>query len=736
MPRPFAVIGFTVFFTSALLFNSEIGVTAGALCAFAVALTVSLFVTEARKQRVLPCAFASGILACILLISETGLFYQPSVSYDGKTCRITAQLTDYPELRYGNYYYDAKTTEINGENVEHKIRLVFSSMPDAEPFDLVEGDFTFYVLGSSGEDLLASYKSNGVFIGAYPQSGLYDTVRIPDSEKPFMKTVIDVRHSVKNTLLKAVPGNGGALLTALIIGDKSSLSSDIQSDFRLSGITHIICVSGFHLSLWAMLILEILKFLKVNERLSSLIAAMGVIAFMLVAGMTYSVMRSGIMMLLYLLGNVIWKKRDSLNSLGFALTAIAVYNPFAMGSSGLQLSALSSLGLILFSQNIKPQIDRYFDKLKSSQLSGIAKKLVGAICVPIAATAFTLPVSVSIYEEFNFAVFIINLLAVPLAGISMILGISAALVCCVSYDIPNIFAFAADVSANILIKISRFFAETDLFVFRADSDSFAVLLCGLFLVIAASVFVAFSGKKTLKIACVLCAVIFVSGLSFFSVSREFETRINVIDVGNGTAVLVSKNGENVLVGCGGTDFFGASRISDEITHSGGEIDTLLLPGSDEYSCSYLNEILLEFRPEKVGYYDLPSGSELLLENSEKVNFDEISESENFIFKTDGENCLYIRSEDMSVLICFNPCFDYSVLPYEFRMADVIISRNDYPDNIETDNCRLIVINSENARGLLVQKELLSRGIKGVATGGCGNILIRGENGYISVNRTD
>lgn len=735
MPRPFAVIGFTVFFTIALLFNSEIGEIVGVLCAFVVSLTASLFITETRKQRVLPCAFASGILACIILISEIVLFYQPSVLYDGRTCHVIAQLNDYPELRYDNYYYDAKTIEIDGEKSEHKLRLCFSSMPDAEPFDLVEGDFTFYVLGSSDDELVASNKAKGVYIGAYPIQGNYEVSQIPESEKPFMKTVIDAREAIKNTVNKAVPGDSGALLTALIIGDKINLSSEIQHDFRMAGITHIICVSGFHLSLWAMIILEILKILKINDKIANVIAAVGVVAFMLIAGMTYSVIRSGIMMLLYLFGNVLLKKRDSLNSLGFALTSIAAFNPFAMGSVGLQLSALSSLGLILFSQNIKPKIDDFFESVDKKFIFVIFKSLILSICVPITVTIFTLPVSIGFYDEFNFATIITNLLVVPVASFCMIVGVIAALFCFISTGIPNFFAFLAEILCDIVIKISHFFAEYDLLVFRADSDCHTILICGIFLVIAASVFVTYAGKNVLKISCALCFVILVSGLSFFSVSRECETRINVIDIGNGTSILASKNGENILIGCGGTDFLGASAINDEIIRYGGEINLLLLPDSGEFSTSYLNDVLIQHTPKTVACNDLPSGSDLLLRNSEICRFDEVSESENFRFKTYKDDCLYITSDDLSALICFNPVLDYRDLPLEFRLADVIISRNDYPRNIETENCRLVIVNSENSRGIVIQEELSANGIRGISTGGCGNVLIRGENGFVSFNRT-
>ncbi len=736
MPRPFAVIGFTVFFTIAVLFNSDIGVTAGFLAVYVVALIVSLIFPSSREQRILPCAFASGIIACILLITEIAFFYQPSVDYTGRTGNITAQLTDYPELRYGNYYYDAKTLEIDGEKVEHKIRLVFSSHPDAEPFDVIDGDFTFYVLGSSSEEHLASNKAKGVFVGAYPSNSVYNVTRIAESEKPFMKTVVDIRRSIDNAINKAVPGDSGALITALIIGDKTNLSSGVQNDFRLSGITHIICVSGFHLSLWAMIILEILKFFKIKESIASVISALGVVVFMLVAGMTYSVIRSGIMMLLYLMGNVIWKKRDSLNSLGFALTAIAVFNPFAMGSVSLQLSALASLGLILFSQNVKPKIDERIDKIENEWIVGILKPSVTALCVPIVASLFTLPVSIQLYDEFNFAVFASNLIAVPIAGLCIFSGAIAALISVVLPSITNIFAYPAEFLSSALIKIAHAFAEFDLLTFRADSDVHRVMICGVFLVCAMSVFIAYSGRNVFRTACVVCILILVTGLTFSTVTIESETRITAVDVGNGTAVLASKNGENILIGCGGTVFSGAERISEQIRKFGGEIDTLIIPDAEEYSTAYLNDILLIYRPSRICFDELPQGSNLLLGGCETYGLGDGFDSENFNYTANGADSIYIINEDVSALICLNPDLDYSSLPDDCKKADVIISRNDYPRNISTENCRLLVVNCENNRGLIIQNELSAKGIRAVATGGCGNILIRAENGYVSANRTE
>lgn len=737
MPRPFAVIGFTVFFTIALLYNSDAGAITGALIAFAIALVISLFVTEVRKQRVLPCALASGFLACVILLAELNFYYLPAVSYSGKTCRVSAELSDYPEYLYGNYYYDAKTVEIDGEKTELKLKLVFSSLPDAEPFDIVEGDFNFYVLGSTGEEYLASNKAKGVFVGAYPSNGKYSVKIVAENEKPFAKKIVDIREYIKNAVHREVPGDCGALATALLIGDRSNLSSGVISDFRLSGMTHIICVSGFHLSLCANFILALLEKLRVRDRLASVITAFAVIMFMLIAGMTYSVVRSGIMMLIFLIGNILRKSRDSLNSLGFSLTAIAVYNPFAMGSVSLQLSALSTLGIILYSQYAKPLIDKKVRKNDNVYLTDVLLSFIGAVMIPVSATAFTLPVVMNIYSEFNFAVYASNILAVPISSVCILLSACAAVWGIIFDGNFNFIATGAETFCRLLIKISEVFADFDLLTFRAGDDTGAVIVCGVFMLCAMSVFMAFSGRSLVKLTCVLCAAVFSFGLMFASVSRECETQITVTDVGNGTAVFASKNGENVLVGCGGTDYLGAEKIRRVTEKYGSKTDILIVPDAEDSSASYLIKNLLNTTPDSVYCGALPRGSELLLKNSNVNAINGSFGSENFdftYFSSDGADFLHIKTSDMSALVCFDAVSDYSVLPENIRNADVIIARNDYPRNIDSNNCRLVVVNSENSRGLIIQDELSNLGIRCVATAGCGDIIIRGENGFVSANR--
>lgn len=737
MSRPYAVIGFTVFLTVALLYNMKTGVTAAALAVFAAALVVTLFIGKARKQRYFPCAFASGAVACALLLSSTVFLYQPAASYDGRTCKLTATLTSEPEIEYGNYYYTATATEIDGEKTDLKLRLTFSSQPEAEPYDEVSGNFTFYIPGSSSEDIINSYKADGVFIAAYPSWDGYEIKNIPEDEKPLGKKIINIRNAIKNAIYRVLPDESGALAVALIIGDKSGLTSDTLNNFRAVGISHVICVSGLHLSLWSMLVFGILKRLKIGERLASVICAFAVVGFMLVSGLTYSVVRSGIMMLIYLLSNVLMRQLDSLNSLGFALTAIAVFNPFAIGSVSLQLSALATLGIILYSQNLAPLLKQKLEKIKIKPIRSALHNLLSSLMITVSATAFTLPVSLNIYGSFNFAVFAANLVAVPAASAGMVLSAVGAFIGSFIKSVFNIVSYVGGLFCRFLIWFTDEMAEIGRLTFRIEKDESAIIVCSVLAVCLIALIMAYFGKSMPVLTCVLCAVVFAVLMPLFSLSEQGITKIRAVDVGNGTAVVVSSGGENLLVGCGGTEFLGAMRITAAFDALGGEIDAVIIPDSGEFSSAYSNKIFAEYRPDKIYSSELSRNDELLLKSSEKFGLFSEYGSKNFTVNSTkiGENyCTLIKNNDVSVLICFGPIENYSLFPQDFRSADVIITRGDYPKGIENFGARLVVLNCEETRGRLISNELNSMGINATATAENGDIIIKADDGFVSAYR--
>lgn len=735
MPRPFALIGFTVFFTLSILHELQTGATVAAFAVFSAALVVTLLISKIRKAKVFTVAAVSGLLSCVLLICSNTFIYQPVASFAGRTCNLTAVITDEAEINYGNYYYNAEVTEIDGQRADFGIRLTFSTPPEAEPYDSVNGSFYLYLPGSSSSELISANKAKGIYIAAYPATDGCSVIE-NDGGNIVGRKIIELRNIIKKAVYRILPNEYGGLAVALILGDKSGISRETLSCFNEAGITHLICVSGLHLSLWSMLVLNIFRKTRLNEKLAAVISAAFVVLFMLVAGMSHSVVRAGIMMLVYLFSILISRKSDSLNSLGFAITVIALENPFSIGAAGLQLSVLSCLGLILYAQVLRPKIDDLLDRIKNKILRKSINIFLAAFSITAAAAAFTFPVTLQLYGSFNFAVFAANFLCVTAAGICMVLCMLGAAFGAFLPGVFNVFGFFGGLLCKYILAVSEFISRFDFLTFRIEQDKAILLICGVFLLSAFAVLLSYSGKTKAITAVVLGAAVFCTGLFVFSSGERRETRIRVIDVGNGTAVLMDFRGETVLFGCGGTLYSGSYDISAAIEKIGG-LDYLIIPSDKKSDSSYALNVLKSTAPEAISYGSLPSGAELLIDGIEKYPTESVEFSREISIKTENAGnsfCVLAETEDVSVLICFDPVESLDALPAEFRNADVLITRGDYPCDLADYDVTYTAINAENTRGILIQNELASKGIKSVSTAGCGDVIIRADNGEISIYR--
>lgn len=735
LPRPFAVIGFTVFFTLSILNQADTGATVAAIAAFSAALVVTLLLKQIRKAKVLPVACVSGLLACALLICSNSFIYHPATEYAGKACDLTARITNDAQLNYGNYYYEAEVITIDGQDVDLKIRLTFSSHPEVQAFDVISGRFNMYLPGTTNEDLLFANKAKGMYLAAYPSESGFEIIE--RNVSGFIeKAVYDIRNGIKNSVYNLLPNEYGGLAAALILGDKSGISRETLSDFNEIGITHLICVSGLHLSLWSLFIFAVFKRTGLNEKFSAVISALFVILFMFVAGMTYSVVRAGIMMLIYLFSVVLDRQRDSLNSLGFAVTVIAIENPFSIGALGLQLSVLSTAGLIMYFQFLQPLIFEKIDKININWLLKILKTSLSSLAVTAAAVSFTLPITLNLYKSFNFAVFIANFLTVTAAGICMVLCGLGALLNILFQGIPNPMAFIGGLLCKYITWISGVIAEFDFLTFRIENDKAVLIITGIFLVCSLAVLFAYYGKAKPLTALFVCSTLFLNGLFIFSFSEKYETKINVVDCGNSTSVLLINNNKNYLFGCGGTVFSAENSIADAIDFAGGA-DYIFTSFENEKNSSLLIPILKNNKPDSVFSDDLSAETKLLLNNVPIYSVEDKIVQDNTIiryYSVDGSEGYFVKTDDLKVLICFDYVKEIDNLPDDCNDFDVLICRGDYPKDVFSYSPEVVIINAENSRGVRIQNELLAQGINSVATAECGNIIIRADNGNISYYR--
>ncbi len=732
MNRPFAVAGFTVFFIIGLFFDAETEATQAAFICFAVALVIALFVAKLRRIRQLPVALASGALAMAMLISATNYIYLPLAGYDGKTLHLKATLTDNGEYEYGRYYFTAESVEIGGETVEADVRLVFKTRPDAEPYDTVEGDFTFYRPGISSDGALSHNRANGVFLGAYPTEEVR-VVNVNEAEKPFGYKLFCCRQSIKNAVFRTLPDERGALAVAMIMGDKSEIPPSLYADMRIAGLTHIICVSGLHVSLWANLIRSILLKTRLKKLYVNLFAALGVIFFTAIAGFTYSSVRAGIMMLVYLASDAFLRRNDSFNSLGIALLVMTCINPFSMGSLSLQLSTLSTAGVIFYGQYIEPVVsDFLFRKFRGKRLRKLLSSLFSSYGITVCASLMTLPLIYKFNCSVGLQAMLSNVLIVPLTGPCMVLCAVGAAVFSLFGLKSNVFSFLGGLFCKAIIGFSEFISDFDILTLRTDNDKLELIFCGVMLFVIVSLILGFKGKVRPFVSVVLSFAILISSTMIAAYSERRETRIEVIDTGNGVAVLFTHDAENILVNCGGSDFFSSSRIAEAIDDCFGKINCLVLTDNSDSSVSEAVDILKNYKPLTLMSGETGREISLLTDSAERVDIKGSYISKNFTVtgvETDGRMCVTVKTNDVTVFVSPHPI-------HKSPDADVFIFRGDYPSDLTCSDCSFAVVCAENLRGVAIQNELINGGVNACATAENGNVIIRAYNGDISAYRKD
>ncbi|MBR2868151.1 MAG: ComEC/Rec2 family competence protein [Clostridia bacterium] len=736
MKRPFAVIGFTVFLTVAFLFDKKTGVTAVALAAFTVALVIALLLKKLRYAKTIPICMASGMVACVIVLASNGLFAAPVSSFAGKILPLKARIVSEAELQYGNYYYEAETVSIDGKEIETDIRLVFSVQPDVEPYDYVDGEFVFYQPGSGSEALLDSNRANGLILGAYPFNGDIKIVKTPSSEKPFGMKIIQLRNSIRRAVFRTFPDENGALAIAMLLGDKHYIPDEIYNDMRLAGIVHIICVSGLHLSLWASVIIGFLRKLRINKTVTCIVAAIGVIGFMVITGLSYSVVRAGVMALAYLFADLITRKSDSINSLGFSLLVLTVFMPYSHASAALQLSVLSTLGILLYNEYVYPRIYGFFRKRGNNFFFNSVRAVLNALLVTVSAILMAEPVMARISDGFSYAAIISNLIITPFAGAAMATSAAASVVSAVLPVRFNIFYYPAKLFLQYIIGSSSLVAEMDfLCVGIGETESYA-LLGVVFLFVAVAIICSLVYSPKCVTAYFLACAVFFSGLVSASVMKGNETEIRVFDTGNGLSVLFEYNRKSLLVGCGGTTFFGGVNICNVLKDTAVP-EAMIIPSSHEMKAAYLLSVINNKRPETVFADSLPYEAGLLLDRSKINGLTGNFESDTFrvdFHNVNGKCFLLVETDDVSALVCSFPGETLADLPEKFRYADIVISRSDYPADITDYPVKLSVVCADNRRGMLVCNELESKGLFCASTAGCGDLMITAENGAVSIRR--
>ena len=317
---------------------------------------------------------------------------------------------------------DVTAIDANGE-IHHLLGKTSLSVKVDNKIKFSPYDRISFKSNISNVDLLEEDNQINTF---YLRYDIRYTINVNASDLQFVssdKTIIESFREYNRQLL--VKGFGevlGNVAFTSLYGDTNYTDRDLLAEFKYSGVAHIFSVSGLHISLIVLIINFILQKLNTNRKIRLIITGFILFLFCMLCNFNSPVIRSSIMSMVLVLSSTVFRKYDGLNSIGLAGVILLLINPMNTFDVGFQMTFLSILGIIMFSNVVKKiKIkNQFFNALFLSCVTSIGAQLA---LLPILANVYGYVstwslianlIIIPMFSLFYTTLFLINLVILPL----------------------------------------------------------------------------------------------------------------------------------------------------------------------------------------------------------------------------------------------------------------------------------------------------------------------------------
>lgn len=230
----------------------------------------------------------------------------------------------------------------------------------------------------------------------------------------------EIRDRAEVALGRGIPAREGALARGFVLGEDDGIDERTTDDFRRSGLSHLLAVSGQNVALLALLAMPVLAALGMPLG-TRLVWLLGLIAvYVPLAGAGPSIQRAGIMGALSVLATLAGRRSSRLYALTVAAAVLLAIEPRIAADIGWQLSFAAVLGILIFAAPLRAALG---DRLG---MRGWRRPLIDGVAMTIAATIATAPLIAFHFEAVSTLTLLANLLALPAVAPAMWLGMLAA----------------------------------------------------------------------------------------------------------------------------------------------------------------------------------------------------------------------------------------------------------------------------------------------------------------------
>ena len=546
--RVLATIGFSfsagVFLAALLPWNGWQLYAAGGVLLLALA-----WLFAARKQKY----FRRGLLILLPLAVSLAYFVgydhlvrQPIEDRCGAASDFTATVCDWPQATERGARV---TVELEGYHRARAVLYGEAELLAARPGDTVTGTAQWQSAAHFDSDDVTHFNARGVYALLYGREDVHlsagdgDALRwLPQrAGKAFREKVAAIWDDPR------VSG----FLTAELTGDKSAMDDGDYLAMQETGLAHLFAVSGLHC---AFLVTLLALLISRRQRLLCAVTIPLLLFYMVMVGMSPSVVRACIMQIFLLIAPLFRRGSDPLTSLAAALLVILLCNPFAAASVSLQLSFSATLGMVLLSPRLY--------KLLTGWYKGKCRPLRTALCfvaanlsATLSAVVFTAPLTAWYFRIFVLVAPLSSFLAVPAAGGSFMAAFVTVLLGFVWLPLASLLGWISWALVRYILWIANGMMS---WRYHAVYFTNPYLIYWLLFLYAAFIGCAATpdGKRKYLLASALSVLTLTAAIWVNRQDYQYGVLTALtLDVGQGESVILTSSGETALVDCGSSNSY-------------------------------------------------------------------------------------------------------------------------------------------------------------------------------------
>jgi competence protein ComEC len=390
-------------------------------------------------------------------------------------------------------------------------------------------------------------------------------------KNPLFLQIEGWRDHIRNFLEKEAPSPSSSIFKALVLGEQGDIPEEVKEHFNITGIAHLLAISGDHLGIVALLsfslLIAILKrseFLLLSISVKKLAAGLTIpciLLYMFIAGGGISVIRATIMVITFFLSILFNRERNLLHTLALAAFLILLFSPPSLFNVSFQLSFLSVLSILY----LVPYILQWLKEkraslpIKTSWRQSVLKYTKLSLLATAVAILGTAPFVALHFNRISPIGFVTNLFFIPWVGFLIVpLGLAASLLSFFFYPLAVLLIHINALFTLSLLKAVAFFASFNFASFFISTPTaFEIILFYLLLFFA----VHFQksnrpdhGRKTIRYLFLGVCIALFFNLAFWNLKPHFQRNLTItfIDVGHGDSIFLEfPKGKKILIDGGG-----------------------------------------------------------------------------------------------------------------------------------------------------------------------------------------